>query len=117
MYDLVDRPVAELGTFERRLLWKTRSWVQAMAIRGTSRAAQDDSFEHVMRTLDAGSSDSLRIELPCHDSVGETEAVLLSLWRLVRDGRDAAARAAAAMIVDRGGADTVVGAMRRTVHA
>lgn len=61
-----------------------------------------------MDTLDPGSSEDLAVSRPCAPLVAE--AVLLGLWRLVRDGRLDGARATAALIVG-GGADALVAAM------
>lgn len=113
MYDLVDRAVAELDGVDRRMLEATRRWVHALT---AGAAAHGGDFDEAMRALNRGSADVLPIERPCHARVGETEAVLLSLWRLVREGRDVAAQAAAAMIVDAASATAAVRAMGRVVR-
>lgn len=117
MYDLMDRPVAQLDTFERDILSATRRWVHAMSALGAPRVGADDPFGVAMHALNDGSPDDLAIRLPCHASVGGTEAVLLGLWRLVRDGEHASARATATLIVDPSRADVLLGAMRRLVRA
>ena len=116
MYDLVDRPTAELASFERAMLDSMRRWVHALSLHGAPLGDERDPLDAAMRLLDRGSADDLVIQLPCHSSVGETEAVLLGLWRLVRDARADAAHATAAMIVDTA-ADALVGAMRSVVQA
>lgn len=101
MYDLIDRPVATLPSFERGLLERTRRWVHAFSVAGTDLAVdRNDPLATAMRALDRGSSDDIVIQRPCFATVDETEAVILSLWRLVRDGRHAEAAAIAGLLVD-----------------
>ena len=121
MYDLLDRPVAELPAFEGRVLQRMRRWVHALTIAGQapSPSAQDEAFDAAMRALDAGSTDTLVFQRPCHSTVEETEAVVLGLWRLVRADRIAAARDAASGLVDTDAARPLVAAMVRatsTLH-
>ncbi len=111
MYDLIDRPVADLPPFERFLLDTTRAWVHALTLAGvpaaataggfTDRGGTDaaTAFDTAMQVLDRGSIDTLVFQRPCHSTVEETEAVVIALWRLVRDDRIAAARGAAAALV------------------
>lgn len=120
MYDLLDRPVADLPAFEGGVLTATRRWVHALTLAGQAPApveASDEAFDAVMRALDAGSTGTLVFQRPCHSTVEETEAVLLGLWRLVRADRIAAARAAAGGLVDAEGARAMVAAMVRAVAA
>jgi len=99
-----------LHPFEGRILDATRRWVHALVMRGTATDTGRDPFSSVMDMLDRGSRDDLAISRPCAPLVAEAEAVLLGLWRLVRDGRLDGARATAALIVG-GGADALVAAM------
>lgn len=118
MYDLLDRPVADLPAFERGLLDRTRRWVHALTLAGTAPApacADEEPFDAAMRALDRGSTDTLVFQRPCHSTVEETEAVLLGLWRLVRADRVAAARHAAAALIDPTEAGPLVAAMVRSV--
>lgn len=117
MYDLLDRPVADLPAFERGLLDRTRRWVHALTLAGSAPAAMaaEEPFDAAMRALDRGSTDTLVFQRPCHSTVEETEAVLLGLWRLVRADRIAAARHAAAALIDPIEAGALVAAMVRTV--
>lgn len=116
MYDLLDRPVAELPAFEGRVLAQTRRWVHALTLAGTAPAAAgEEAFDAVMRALDRGSAETLVFQRPCHSTVEETEAVVLGLWRLVHADRIAAARAAAAALVDADSARVMVAAMVRAV--
>jgi hypothetical protein len=112
MYDLVDRPVADLPRFERDTLDAMRRWVHALVLAGPSAAAGGTPFGGVMRLLDTHSADDLAIARPCAPAVAEDEAVLLGLWRLVRDRRDAPAHATAALLVGADQAAAVVTAMR-----
>ena len=103
MYDLLDRPVSDLPAADRRLLAATRAWVHqlTMAGAGTPAAAEplgavSDAFDQALRALDEGSADTLVFERPCHAIVSETEALWLSVWRLVRADRVAPAKAALA---------------------
>ncbi len=118
MYDLIDRPLSALDPLDRSLLDRMRRWVQALRLVGplSGPAPGRDAFAVAMRAIDENSRDDLTIERPCHATVGETEAVLLSLWRLVRGGRDAAARGAAALLIEPGHVDALLGAMRETVR-
>ena len=52
-----------------------------------------------MRLLDRESTETLVFQRPCHATVEETEAVVIALWRLVRDDRIAPARSAATALV------------------
>jgi hypothetical protein len=117
MYDLLDRPVADLPAFERGLLDRTRRWVHALTLAGTAPApaGREEAFDVAMRALDAGSTETLVFQRPCHSTVEETEAVLIGLWRLVRADRLAAARHAAASMMDAAHARTMIAAMVRTV--
>jgi hypothetical protein len=124
MYDLIDRPVADLPPFERFLLRATRAWVHALTLAGAPEAATSGgfvdhggadaatAFDTAMRVLDRGSTDTLVFQRPCHATVEETEAVVMALWRLVRDDRIAPARAAATGLVG-GEAGALVSAMVR----
>lgn len=117
MYDLLDRPVADLPAFERGLLDRTRRWVHALTLAGAAPVplADEEPFDAAMRALDRGSTDTLVFQRPCHSTVEETEAVLLGVWRLVRADRIAAARAAAAALIDPAQAGALVTAMVRAV--
>jgi hypothetical protein len=100
VYDIIDQPVRNLPAFERRTLMRLRRWVHAVSQSlNASRATSDDPFGRAMRLLDEGSSDDLLILRPCHDTVGESEAILVALWRLTRTGSDALARELAAQLV------------------
>lgn len=100
MYDLIDQRVRDLPAFEQRTLMRLRRWVHAVSqtLKPTA-TPLDDSFSSAMRQLDEGSSDNLLILRPCHDRVGESEAILVALWRLIRTGSDALARDLAAALV------------------
>lgn len=121
MYDLLDRPVADLPVLERGLLDRTRAWVHMLTLAGTAPPPvkpADEPFDAAMRTLDRGSIDTLVFQRPCHATVEETEAVWLSLWRLVRADRIAAARSAVTGLVSAESADALVAAMTRAAaHA
>lgn len=120
MYDLIDRSVADLPAFERRVLGAMRRWVHALTIAGAAPvplAGEDEAFDAVMRALDRGSAETLVFQRPCHATVEETEAVVIGLWRLARADRIAAARAAAAALVDADAAQAMVAAMVRSVAA
>ena len=102
MYDIIDRPVADLPAPERETLGRIRRWVHALTVAGIGSVSEpDDGFDRAMRALDEGSSDLLVIQRPCHSTVEETEAVLLGLWRLVRADRLVDARAVADGLVSR----------------
>ncbi|MDP1025706.1 hypothetical protein Q5H91_00630 [Sphingomonas sp. KR1UV-12] len=119
MYDLIDRPVAQLPAFEARLLAGMRRWVHALTFAGASPAPTPEagSFDDAMRSLDRGSTDTLVFQRPCHSTVEETEAVVLGLWRLVRADRLAAAHAAAAALVGPAEVRPMISAMVRAVAA
>ncbi|WP_374296325.1 hypothetical protein [Sphingomonas sp.] len=117
MYDLIDRPVRELPAFEAAVLARTRRWVHALTMAGIVADPEDDAFGMAMRALDRGSQDLLVIERPCHDVVGETEAVLLGLWRLVRADRIGKADAVASGLTDADAGRAMVAAMARAVRA
>ena len=111
MYDLIDRPIADLPPFERFLLGATRAWVHALTLAGAPDAATAGgfadhggadaatAFDATMRLLDRESTETLVFQRPCHATVEETEAVVIALWRLVRDDRIAPARSAATALV------------------
>ncbi len=111
MYDLIDRPVADLPPFERFLLGATRAWVHALTLAGAPDAATAGgfadhggadaaaAFDGAMRLLDRDSTETLVFQRPCHATVEETEAVVIALWRLVRADRIAPARQTAAALV------------------
>ena len=114
MYDLLDRPVDDLPVFERAVLGAMRRWVHALTLAGTVPAAEGKgAFDAAMRALDAGSSDELLIHRPCHSTVGEVEAVILGMWRLVRADRLGPARAAAERLLTIDHAGHLVTAMAR----
>lgn len=101
MYDLIDRPVHELPTFERGVLDRARRWVHAFSMAGTEGVGDsDDALSVAMHALDRGSAADIVLQRPCFATVEESEAVLLGLWRLVRDGRLATARGVAESLVD-----------------
>ena len=119
MYDLLDRPVADLPAFEAGLLGRTRAWVHALTVAGAAPAplAEAEPFDAAMRALDRGSVDTLVFQRPCHSTVEDTEAVWLALWRLVRADRIGPARAVAASLVAADATDALVAAMVRAVPA
>ncbi|MEH3121609.1 MAG: hypothetical protein PGN16_06445 [Sphingomonas phyllosphaerae] len=112
MYDLIDHPVKDLPAFEHRTLMRLRRWVHAFSHSMAPTAAfSDDPFGKAMRLIDEGSSGDLLILRPCHDTVGESEAILVALWRLTRSGSDASARALAGGLVDATRTDRLVSAI------
>lgn len=116
MYDLIDRPIATLPVFDRRMLDRMRRWVHAFSIAGaTGIDGADDPLTRAMHALDQGSVDDLVIQRPCFATVDETEAVILSLWRLVRDDRGENVRPLAAMLVDTSHAGALLDAMAETL--
>lgn len=117
MYDLIDRPVTELASFERSVLDAVRRWVHALTLAGLPASEREaDPFEAAMRALDEGSAETLVIQRPCFSTVSETEAVLLGLWRLVAADRLADARRAATGLVSRQAASAMIGGMVRAVE-
>lgn len=120
MYDLLDRSVSELAAADRRLLDATRAWVHQLTMVGAGSPAAagalgggSDAFDAAMRALDEGSSETLVFERPCHARVSETEAIWLSIWRLVGADRLAPARASLAALVDAAAVSAVLAAMMR----
>lgn len=100
MYDLIDQRVRDLPAFEHCTLMRLRRWVHAVSQSLKPPASSsDDPFARAMRLLDEGSSDDLLIFRPCHETVGESEAILVALWRLTRADRDVLARELAARLV------------------
>jgi thioredoxin-like negative regulator of GroEL len=112
MYEFLDRPVTQLPRRERLLLDGVRAWAFARTLGGEpegslrrrlpqlAETGAAQALHGAMLALDAGSSDALEIQRPCHDTVEEAEAVLLAAAALARDGRVAAAAAVlAAMVV------------------
>lgn len=118
MYDLIDRPVADLPAFEGRVLDATRRWVHALTLAGAAPVASETGtpFDDLMRALDRGSRDTLVFQRPCHSTVEEIEAVILGLWRLVRADRIGAARNAAAALVAPDAARELVAGMMRALN-
>lgn len=117
MYDVIDRPVDQLAAAERATLMAIRRWVHAFSTVGAAADTADDPFAAAMAMLDQGSSDDLAIGRPCQPIVGESEAVLLGLWRLVRTGNVPAAGRLAAMIVDAPRAAPLVAAIGASLAA
>lgn len=123
MYALIDRPVAELAVADRRLLEAMRAWVHALTLAGDptgvivhgfaaqGRADEAAAFDAAMRALDTGSTATITFQRPCHATVEEDEAVVLSLWHLIRDDRLSAATAAARMLVTPAHATGLIRAM------
>jgi hypothetical protein len=115
MYDLLDRPVADLPAEDCARLRAIRDWVHALTLAGhASPGSSDTAFDAALRLLDAHSTGTLEFQRPCHVTVEETEAVVLGLWRLVAADRLPAALATARSLVgDAAGA--FVAAVQRTV--
>lgn len=120
MYDLLDRKVDDLRTPDRLTLDAMRAWVHSLTLAGEPKRAVagrfidgGSSFDAAMHLLDRCSSDTLSFQRPCHPRVEEIEAVLLGLWRLVIEGREADATATAAMLVNADAAPALVDAIRR----
>lgn len=114
MYDVIDRPVDRLGRFERTTLAAIRRWVHALTLAGPASASGGDRFGEAMRLIDRGTSEDLAIGRPCQPTVGESEAVLIALWRLVGAG-DSGALGTAAMLVDEQDAAPLVAAIRASL--
>lgn len=116
MYAYIDRPVAELPLFEAGILHATRKWVHAVshlpALHETT-PDRDTPFDLAMQVLHRESTSSLIINRPCHTLIGEFEAVLLGLWRQVRNGLFYQARATAALIIPPVRVDALIQAMQR----
>ena len=98
MYDFVDRPVAELDSGGRFLVWGMRRWVEAMAAQtcppnavGPAFAKWDmiealPHFHMAMALLNrAGRENFLFNPLRC-SLISEDEAMLLQLVQTIRDG-------------------------------
>ncbi|PAX09452.1 hypothetical protein [Sphingomonas lenta] len=120
MYDLIDRPVAELPTADRRLLAATRAWVHQLTMAGEASPAAAESlgrgsaaFDAAMRALDEGSSETLVFQRPCHPTVSETEAMWLAVWRLVRADRLGHAKGALGALADEAAVPAVLAALVR----
>lgn len=119
MYALIDRPIASLDVQTRSLLDAMRAWVHALTLAGdpglaTARgftAPGHAAFDRAMRALDAGSTDTLTFQRPCHPVVEEDEAVVLGIWALVRADRIAQAGAAARALIAPDAAAVMVRAM------
>jgi hypothetical protein len=124
LYDLIDRPVADLPTLDARMLAATRAWVHRLTMAGTADVAAADSLgaggrdlDAALRALDAGSTEVIAFERPCAPAVSETEAVWLSIARLVRADRLVAARAALEGMADPASARTILAGLVRAVVA
>ena len=116
MYDLIDRPIADLPAFERAVVQSTRRWVHAFSIAGTGAVEGTHSaLNAAMHALDRGSADDIVIPRPCFATVEETEAVIVGLWRLVRDGRSDAAYALAGSLVDDDHVDALLGGIAQVI--
>ena len=116
MYDLIDRPVGELPAFERGVVHSTRRGVHAFSTGGADAAdARHGAISDAMHALDRGSADDIVIPRPCFAIVEETEAVIVGLWRLVRDGRSDAAYAIAGALVDDDHVDALLGGIARAI--
>ena len=116
MYDLIDRPIADLPSFERGVVVSTRGLVHAFRIAGTGSVdATASALGDAMHALDRGSADDIVIPRPCFATVAETEAVIVGLWRLVRDGRSDAAYALAGALVDDDHVDALLGGIARVI--
>ncbi len=115
MYDLIDRPIADLPAFERGVIDVTRRWVHAFSVAGMPVVDGPDALNDAMHALDRGSAQDIVIPRPCFATVEETEAVIVGLWRLVRDGRSDAAYALAAGLVDDDHVDALLGGIARTI--
>lgn len=120
MYDLIDRPVADLPAADHRLLSATRAWVHQLTIAGAGSPAAaaglgggSDAFDAAMRALDQGSSKTLVFERPCHTIVSETEALWLAVWRLVVADRVGHARGALHALADASAVPSVLKAVVR----
>ena len=117
MYDLLDRPVAELPATDRSLLAAMRGWVHALTLGGDpadaaaralpvgpgAAAETVAAFDRAMRALDRG--------CPGHDRVDDAEAVLLAIWRQVRGAGTGQAETTLRLLVDAPAAAEAVSAM------
>jgi len=118
MYDVLDRPVAELPDFERETLLALRRWVHAVSLAPAGAALPaDDPLGRALQALDRGSSSEIVVQRPCFATVEEPEAVLLGIWQLVRRGDATAARGVIAMLVDPRSATILFDAVCEMVRA
>ena len=116
MYDLIDRPIAELPAFERGIVDSTRRWVHAFSLAGSGAIeGAHSALSDAMYALDRGSAEDIVIPRPCFATVEEIEAVIVGLWRLVRDGRSDAAYALAGSLVDDDHVDALLGGIARVI--
>ncbi len=116
MYDLIDRPVSALPAFERGIVESIRRWVHAFSIAGAATAGgASTALDDAMQALDRGSANDIVIPRPCFATVEETEAVIVGLWRLVRDGRSDAAYEVAGALVDGDHVDPLLGGIARVI--
>ncbi|GAN53325.1 hypothetical protein [Tanticharoenia sakaeratensis] len=117
MYDLIDRPVRDLPPFERTVLLATRRWTHALSLAGSAPLHIGGSaFSDVMTRLHDASRMTLVIRAPCHDAVDDAEAIIVNLWRLVRDGHTMQARRIAADLIG-DASDGMLRAIRRAIPA
>jgi hypothetical protein len=115
VYDLIDRPIADLPAADASLLRATRAWVHQLTMAGAADAetAGGDALDGALRALDAGSTEVIAFERPCAALVSETEAVWLGIGRLVRADRLAPARTAIETMADAATARAVIAGLIR----
>lgn len=120
VYDLLDRPIADLPEPDSMLLAAMRGWVHALTLHGDPAAAAGrvladpdaaTAFDRAMRTLDRGSADQLVFQRPCHSHVGDAEAVMLAIWRQLDHGEHAVACATLRLLIDAQAAGVAAAAM------
>ncbi|WP_174297295.1 hypothetical protein [Sphingomonas bacterium] len=97
-----------------------RSWVHALTLGGDPVEAAARvlagleavaPFDRAMRALDRGSVDQLTFQRPCYSHVDDGEAAVLAIWRAVRLGEHATARATLRLLVDEVAAGEAASAM------
>lgn len=111
MYDIIDRTIGTLDEASRFLIWSMRGWTQSMAERrcppqtlGSSfaKSGLTDALPHfhlAMMALNRDGLDKMGFGALSCPHVSEAEAVLVSLVRLLGNGRMEAANATVALLV------------------
>lgn len=129
MYDFIDRPVTELDSDGRFLLWAMRGWVHSAAkghcpaqsmsraFAGYNAAAVLPDFHLAMALLSRRARERVMLAPMGCPRIAEHEALLLALWRDVGIGRRDNVRATLAHVVPCDTVAAVAQAMSRASAA
>lgn len=127
MYTLLDRPVAQLDSGSRFLLWAMRGWIDSVSRRRCPPATLGPAFAKMgaletlphfhmfMATLNGNATERFELSQMDCPLIGEHEAILLSIWHRAAKDEPQAVKTILTLILAEEAVSTAALALRQAV--